>query len=184
MPVRDGHDATPPAGVGAPAQYGPRVRAVVAYLVGYQHLPYERACETLADLLGVGMSAGTLVSILARTRAGLTGFRDVVRDRLGAAAVARFDETALRVAGTSAWVHCASTETLSLFQVHAARGHAAFAAGVLPGVHRRRGPRRVHPVPPLRNSASTLQRPPPARTRRDPRPGTRPDLGGGRRWIM
>ena len=50
----------PPArtGSGAPAQYGPRVRAIGAYLVGYQHLPYERACETLADLLGVGMSSG------------------------------------------------------------------------------------------------------------------------------
>lgn len=42
-----------PAGANAPAQYGPRVRAIGAYLVGYQHLPYERACETLADLLGV-----------------------------------------------------------------------------------------------------------------------------------
>ncbi len=45
--------AAVPAGVSAPTQYGPRVRAVGAYLVGYQHLPYERACETLADLLGV-----------------------------------------------------------------------------------------------------------------------------------
>ncbi len=41
-----------PAGSVAPAQYGPRVRAIGAYLVGYQHLPYERACETLADLFG------------------------------------------------------------------------------------------------------------------------------------
>jgi transposase len=49
-----------PDGVNAPTQYGPRVRAIGAYLVGYQHLPYERAYETLSDLLGVGMSVGTL----------------------------------------------------------------------------------------------------------------------------
>jgi transposase len=74
---------------GALAQYGPRVRAIGAYLVGYQHLPYERAVES--------------------------------------------DETSLRVAGAGAWVHSASTESLSLFYVHASRGHDAIAAaGVLP----------------------------------------------------
>jgi transposase len=122
-----------PAGVGAPVQYGPRVRAVGAYLVGYQHLPYARACETLADLLGVGMSVGTLVSVVARTSAGLGGFLGVVRQAIAAAPVAHFDETGLRVAGHGAWVHSACTESLSLFRVHQARGHAAIAAaGVLP----------------------------------------------------
>lgn len=122
-----------PAGVGAPVQYGPRVRAVGAYLVGYQHLPYERACETLADLLGVGMSVGTLVRVVQRTSAGLDGFLGVVRQAIAAAPVAHFDETGLRVAGRGAWVHSASTESLSLFRVHQARGHAAIAAaGVLP----------------------------------------------------
>jgi len=122
-----------PDGVGAPAQYGPRVRAVGAYLVGYQHLPYERACETLTDLLGVGMSVGTLACVVARTSEGLGPFLDEVRDQIAAAPVAHFDETSLRVAGSGAWVHSASTESLSLFQVHPSRGHAGIAAaGVLP----------------------------------------------------
>jgi transposase len=125
--------ATVPDGVGAPAQYGPRVRAVGAYLVGYQHLPYERACETLADLLGVGMSVGTLVSVLTRTGEGLAPFLAAVREQLAAAPVAHFDETSLRVAAAGAWVHSASTDTLSLFHVDASRGHQAIvAAGVLP----------------------------------------------------
>jgi transposase len=125
--------APAPAGVGGPVQYGPRVRAIGAYLVGYQHLPYERACETLTDLLGVGMSVGTLTSALTRTGDALGPFLDAVRDRIAAAQVAHFDETSLRVAGAGAWVHSASTETLSLFHVHAARGHDAIAeAGVLP----------------------------------------------------
>jgi len=122
-----------PDGVGAPAQYGPRVRAVGAYLVGYQHLPYERACETLADLLGVGMSVGTLVTVLARTSDRLAPFLAAVRERIAAAPVAHFDETALRVDSGNAWVHSASTESLSLFVVHPSRGHDAItAAGVLP----------------------------------------------------
>jgi len=125
--------AAVPDGVGAPIQYGPRVRAVGAYLVGYQHLPYERACETLADLLGVGMSVGTLVAVMGRTSDGLAPFLDAVRARIAAAPVAHFDETSLRVAGSNAWVHSASTEFLSLFCVHPGRGHEAMlAAGVLP----------------------------------------------------
>lgn len=122
-----------PDGVNAPAQYGPRVRAIGAYLVGYQHLPYERACETLSDLLGVGMSVGTLTTVLTRTSQRLGPFLDQVRRLLVAAPVAHFDETGLRVAGSSAWVHSASTHALSLFTVHPSRGHDAIvAAGVLP----------------------------------------------------
>ena len=133
MRVRDGHDGSRARRGGVPTQYGPRVRAIGAYLVGYQHLPYERACETLADLLGVGMSTGTLLTVLARTSDRLTPFLAAVRDRIAAAPVAHFDETGLRVAGAGAWVHSASTATLSLFAVHPSRGHDAMAAaGILP----------------------------------------------------
>jgi transposase len=125
--------ATQPGGVGAPTQYGPRVRAIGAYLVGYQHLPYERARETLADLLGVGMSVGTLVTVTARTSTGLTGFLERIREQIAAAPLAHFDETGLRVAAGGAWVHSASTPLLSLFTVHESRGHDGIAAaGVLP----------------------------------------------------
>lgn len=125
--------ATAPDGVNAPAQYGPRIRGLGAYLVGYQHLPYARACETLADLLGVHLSAGTLADIVARTSDGLQEFLTVVRDRIAAAPVAHFDETGLRVAGALAWVHAACTDTMTLFSVHPIRGHdGMIAAGILP----------------------------------------------------
>jgi transposase len=125
--------AAVPAATNAPVQYGPRVKAIAAYLVGYQHLPYERAADTLADLCGVGMSVGTLAALVAATGEGLARFCEQVRARLAAAPVAHFDETGLRVAGTGAWVHAASTGDLSLFTVHASRGHEGIkAAGVLP----------------------------------------------------
>jgi transposase len=34
-----------PGGVSAPAQYGPRIRALVIYLISYQPLPYDRAAR-------------------------------------------------------------------------------------------------------------------------------------------
>ena len=51
-----------PAGVNAPVQYGQRVRAMVAYLLGYQLLPYERCAETMKDLFNCQFSEGTLIS--------------------------------------------------------------------------------------------------------------------------
>jgi transposase len=79
------------------------------------------------------MSVGTLTAVMTRTSDRLGPFLAAVRAQLAAAPVAHFDETGLRVAGGSAWVHSASTETLSLFTVHASRGHDAIAAaGVLP----------------------------------------------------
>jgi transposase len=50
-----------PAGVLAPTQYGPRVRALGLYLIAVQHLPYQRAATLLSDWLGASLSPATLV---------------------------------------------------------------------------------------------------------------------------
>src|SRR5262249_1868927 len=42
------------------AQYGPRLRALVVYLVEQQLVPYGRVRELLADLFAVHLSPGTL----------------------------------------------------------------------------------------------------------------------------
>lgn len=55
-----------PKGVSAPVQYGAGVRSVVAYLMGYQLLPYERCAEMMDDLFTSHLSAGTLATILQR----------------------------------------------------------------------------------------------------------------------
>jgi len=53
-----------PEGITAPVQYGPAIGAVGVYLVEQQLLPYERACETMEDLLGISLSVGTLKSLI------------------------------------------------------------------------------------------------------------------------
>lgn len=52
--------ADPPAGVGAPTQYGPGVRALATYLLAGQHLPLARTGELLTELLGAPVSEGSL----------------------------------------------------------------------------------------------------------------------------
>jgi transposase len=87
----------------------------------------------LTDLLGVTLSTGTLTTIVESTGTALGPFLAAVREQLIAAPVAHFDETGLRVAGRSAWVHSASTASLALFTAHPTRGQDAMTdAGVLP----------------------------------------------------
>lgn len=123
-----------PGRVRAPAQYGPRLRALVLYLAVYQHLPYERIARLLADCYGASLSTGTLHAIVVRGAAGLEPFLDEVRGQLVEAAVLHLDETGARAAGRLYWVHEASTETLTLYGLHKRRGREGIdALGVLPG---------------------------------------------------
>ena len=56
--------AEAPAGVRAPQQYGPRLRAFCAYLVQQQFVPYARVREVVADVFGAVLSVGTLVNLV------------------------------------------------------------------------------------------------------------------------
>ncbi|MGH2968847.1 MAG: IS66 family transposase [Solirubrobacteraceae bacterium] len=123
-----------PAGVGAPTQYGAGVRALGVYLCVFQHLPYDRAAQALADIAGAAVSTGTLAAWVTAAAEGLCDFDERLRGLLAAAPVAHFDETGARIAGRLGWVHSASTDTLTRYTAHARRGSEAIdAAGVLPG---------------------------------------------------
>jgi transposase len=123
-----------PEDVVAPAGYGCNLRAFGVYLVVFQHIPYDRAHKLIHDLTGAVISTATLCSWVRRAAAGLTGFDEQLRVLLTRQPVAHFDESGLRVAGRLKWVHCASTETLTRYTVHAKRGTEAMNdAGVLPG---------------------------------------------------
>lgn len=122
-----------PAGIGAPTQYGPGIRALAVYLCVFQHLPYDRASQALRDIAGASVSAGTMSDWVARAAAGLTDFDERLRELLIAAQVAHFDETGARIAGRLGWVHSASTDKLTRCSAHSRRGGEAIdAAGVLP----------------------------------------------------
>jgi transposase len=123
-----------PAGVTAPVCYGPRIRALGIYLVSYQHLPYVRAAEILSDWARAPISVATLQAFVAQGAEGLQEFLEEIRSQLEGADVAHFDETGGRIAGELSWIHCASTEQLTLYTVHSKRGRDGIdAAGVLAG---------------------------------------------------
>ena len=119
--------------VRAPTQYGPRLRAFVVYLAVFQHLPYDRIRQLLADRYGAYLSTGTLQAIVAAGAAGLEPFLEQARRQLAASPVVHFDETGARAEGKLHWVHEATTRTLALYGLHAKRGKEGIdALGVLP----------------------------------------------------
>lgn len=122
-----------PAGVTAPASYGPRVTAVIVYLYVGQFLSKQRTAQALSELFGTPVSAGTVSAMTERAADGLAEFTGVVRDRVAAAAVAGFDETGFRVEGKLHWVHCARTGKYTLITCHRKRGRDGIDdTGVLP----------------------------------------------------
>lgn len=125
-----------PYGVQAPAQYGPRLRALVIYLIVFQHLPYLRASRLLADWLGAPLSTGTLHAIVKQAGQGLDEFSQTVLEQLLASDLVHVDETGSRTEGRLRWVHSASTEQLTLYRLHEHRGTKGIDhLGVLPDFH-------------------------------------------------
>jgi hypothetical protein len=126
-----------PAGVSAPRQYGPRLRAVAAYLGQQQFVPYARTRELLAEVFGVSLSVGTLVNLVRRGASRLQPVAEEIKGALGVAPVLHHDETGLRVAGAAGagrqWTHVTCTQDLTHYARHAARGASALEAiGLLP----------------------------------------------------
>jgi transposase len=122
-----------PAGVSAPTQYGPRMRALGIYLTAAQHLPYKRAAGLLSDWLGAPLSTGTLMAFVKDGADDLSGFLDRVHEQIVDSPVVHFDETGVRAGGRGRWLHSASTQTLTFYALHDRRGTEGIDhAGVLP----------------------------------------------------
>lgn len=122
-----------PEGVSHQAQYGPRLKATAVYLKTYGLLSYERAAELLEDLLGIPVSAATLVAVDREVGARLEEVTRRIKERLIGSSVAHFDETGFRVEGRLYWLHVAATKEATYYRPHAKRGSPATdAIGILP----------------------------------------------------
>ena len=120
------HRSEFPAGVTAPVQYGPGVKALAIYLTQHHMLPVARAAQLLGDLYGVPISAGTVQSMIGEAGTLLAPTVERIADAVAQATVAGADESGFRVAGKLNWLHAAVTEALTWLGLHAKRGKIAF----------------------------------------------------------
>jgi transposase len=93
--------AQAPAGVSAPAVYGPTVTMLAAYLAAQHHIPVARITEILADLAGIDVSPGWVITACTRMAASVEPANEAIKDAIADAPVAYFDETVTRVAGVT-----------------------------------------------------------------------------------
>ena len=111
-----------PEGVSAPVQYGPRIAAIVLYLLHYQLLPEKRLAVLMADLFGVRLVTATIAGMSRSCAARFQGFATAVRDHVVAAPVKHMDETGFRIGGKTQWLHIASTIWLTFYRTSPKRG--------------------------------------------------------------
>jgi transposase len=122
-----------PANVRAPAQYGPRVQALVVYLSQFQLLPMERVCEVWEDLFGCALSEGTLASWVQEAARTLSPSLLILKELLLRSHIDHVDETGGRIKGILHWFHVNATAWLTFYSWHRKRGQAAMnEIGVLP----------------------------------------------------
>ncbi len=117
-----------PAGVAAPVQYGPRICAMVVYLLHGHFLPEDRLAELMHDLFGVSVVPATIARMSRSCANRLASFVDAVRQEVCRVKVKHLDETGFRLGGKPQWLHIASTALLTFYRVCAERG------SLLPGV--------------------------------------------------
>ena len=111
-----------PAGAKGAMSIGDTLKAYAAYLVQYQLLPLNRTAQLIEDIYGVRLSEGTLVNILNEYGRRLCLFVERAKELLINSPVVNFDETGMRVMGQLWWMHVASTDTLTLYEIAAKRG--------------------------------------------------------------
>lgn len=117
--------ATFPENVQAPAQYGPRFKAVQVYLNTEHFIPYDRLSRLVEDIFGQPLSEATVVGANERVYERLSPFEKELVERLVRKALLHVDESGLRVAAKLHWLHVASTERLTFYGIHPKRGTQA-----------------------------------------------------------
>lgn len=122
-----------PAEVTQPVQYGSRLKAQASYLNNYHFIPHARTCELFGDFYGHTPAPALVKEANQLVQTGSEPALDVIYDQLIQAEVGHFDESGLRVAGKTQWLHVASIEELTYYEVHPKRGQVAMRdIGILP----------------------------------------------------
>lgn len=116
------------------AQYGSRIRSQMVYFNQYHFIPLERTTEIFADLYQQSISQGTVMNAnrevgqkVMKTNQNIKTFLTTTPDPVG------FDETGVRIDGKLNWLHSASHERVTNFEIHPKRGSDAMdEIGILP----------------------------------------------------
>src|SRR3954452_10512592 len=114
--------AAPPAGLEPGSPFGPNLRAFAIYLRFTQAVSFERLAALATDLLGLSISEGALVNIMAAGRDAFARQRNLIRERLLSSTILQSDETSFRVGKKNWWCWVFHHADSACFVIRPSRG--------------------------------------------------------------
>jgi len=96
--------AEAPKGLEPGSPFGPNLRAFAIYLRSLQGIPLARLSDVLRDLLGLDISEGALVNILAASAKSFRTQTNLIKARLLSGTALASDETGMRVGKANWWL--------------------------------------------------------------------------------
>ena len=111
-----------PENVVAPVQYGERIQALTAYFDNQHFIPADRLCQLFEDVFGIPISPGTCANIDKKLFWQLTIFEVNLKAHLIAGKILHLDETGMRCSKKLHWIHVASSDTATFYEIHERRG--------------------------------------------------------------
>ena len=116
------HFVSLPEAVEKAGLFGPRLTALVAYMKGVCHASFSTIRKFLRDVVGVSVSRGYLVKLIAKVSRSLAGAYSELLDRLPGEATLNLDETGHKENGERLWTWCFRAQSYTLFRIDKSRG--------------------------------------------------------------
>lgn len=116
--------AAPPAGLEPGSPFGPNLRAFALYLRFTQAISFERLARLMSDLIGLEISEGALVNMLAASQQAFAHAAGLIRARLLAGTILQSDETSVRVGKKTWWTWVFHHADSACFVIHPNRSRA------------------------------------------------------------
>lgn len=109
---------------------GPRLTAVMSYLVGVQGMSKRGVEEVVEQVFDVPIAVGTVSNREREMSAALAAAHEQARAEVADAEVKLVDETGWKQAGKKRWLWAVATDTATYFVIHARRNLAALKRAV------------------------------------------------------
>jgi transposase len=103
-------------------QYGNGVKTWASYFTNQHFIPTQRTTQIFEDLVGHRRSFAQVLKACSELSEQVSPAIFALSDQLKQSTVVNFDSTCLRVKGKLHWLHCASTERLTHYDIHTKRG--------------------------------------------------------------
>jgi transposase len=116
------HCASLPETVQKAGLFGPRLTALVAFMKGVCHASFSTIRKFLRDVVGVDVSRGYLVKVIAKVSKSLAGSYTELLERLPGEASLNVDETGHKENRKKFWTWCFRAQCYTLFRIDKSRG--------------------------------------------------------------